>query len=168
MSFMILSPCFVPACFSFFLLSSSLSLCFLCLLQSYQGIECKLNHHAKNLCLSMVSLPCLSIFSPIYFCCYLYLWSSCYKFQWSILSSSVSMLSLFVVFIHVGAFLTRATQLYTPLCWLVDWFFGHSLLFLCFFILWLYCTCPNALVSSNMPPAHRYAISEAVYPALFS
>ena len=49
------------------------------------------------------------------------------------------------------------------------WLVGpsHLTLFM-FFILWPHCTCPNALVTSQMAPAHTHAIGVAVYPALFS
>ena len=46
--------------------------------------------------------------------------------------------------------------------WLVTLHF-----FLMFFILWPYFSCPNALVSSNIAPAHPHATGVAVYPALF-
>ena len=54
--------------------------------------------------------------------------------------------------------------LFRPSAWrLVD----HIILFLCFFfILWPYCFCPNAVVTSNTAPANPHAIGVAVYPAL--
>ena len=47
---------------------------------------------------------------------------------------------------------------------LVGW--SHFTFFNVFF-LWPYCSCPTALVSSNMAPAHPHATGVAVYPALF-
>ena len=43
----------------------------------------------------------------------------------------------------------------------------HTLLFLGFWGLWPYCSCPNDSVASNIAPAHPHATSVAVYPALF-
>ena len=46
-------------------------------------------------------------------------------------------------------------------------FVRRSVVFFMFFILWPYCSCPNALVTSNMAPAHPHATGVAVNPALF-
>ena len=43
----------------------------------------------------------------------------------------------------------------------------HTLLFRRLWFFWLYCSCPNAQLTSNMAPAHPHATGVAVYPALF-
>ena len=43
----------------------------------------------------------------------------------------------------------------------------HTLLFRRLWGFWLYRSCPNAPLTSNMAPAHPHATSAAVYPALF-
>ena len=43
----------------------------------------------------------------------------------------------------------------------------HTLLFQRLWGFWLYRSCPNAPLTSNMAPAHPHATGVAVYPALF-
>ena len=61
----------------------------------------------------------------------------------------------------------RSTRLYTPLCWSVGPSVCHTLLFWHLWGFWLYRSCPNAPLTSNMAPAHPHATGVAVYPALF-
>ena len=49
----------------------------------------------------------------------------------------------------------------------VHWSVRDTLLFLGFYGLWPYSSCPNDGVASNMAPAHPHATLVAVYPALF-
>ena len=44
---------------------------------------------------------------------------------------------------------------------------SHTLLFWRLWGFWLYRSCPNAPLTSNMAPAHPHATGVAVYPALF-
>merc|ERR1712105_294573 len=51
--------------------------------------------------------------------------------------------------------------------WSVRPLVRHTLLFRRLWGFWLYRSCPNAPLTSNMAPAHPHATGVAVYPALF-
>ena len=60
-------------------------------------------------------------------------------------------------------FMSRATRL-------CRWLAGRSVSFLLFTLFlrsWPRCSCPNALATSNMAPAHQQATWVAMYPVLF-